>query len=380
MDDVDQASDTASDDRTGAGTGQSIPIPTRIGAGHLRFQFDYAGLSFAAPQKLRYQYMLEGFDHAWADAGTRKTAYYTNIPPGHYRFRVRTTDGDQTPSETSLAFELLPHFYQTAWFVALLVLLGAALLVVVFRRRVMHVEREFRAVMAERSRIAREIHDTLAQGYVGVSVQLEVLGELLRQNRTAVAAKHLEIAKAQVREGLNDARQSIWALRSSDSGEQTLPVSLKRITEKAATRAFATSLDVYGAYRPLGAEIEQEFLRIAQEAIQNAIRHSGASHLKLRIEYDERMVALTVADDGRGFVLSSTPGQAEGHFGLQGMRERTALIRGRFEIESEPGEGTKIRIEVPAPASAGLVQAGQGLQNFAAETQEDQIPTSKAGQ
>jgi hypothetical protein len=171
--------------------------------------------------------MLEGFDHAWADAGTRKTAYYTNIPPGHYRFRVRTTDGDQTPSETSLAFELLPHFYQTAWFVALLVLLGAALLVVVFRRRVMHVEREFRAVMAERSRIAREIHDTLAQGYVGVSVQLEVLGELLRQNRTAVAAKHLEIAKAQVREGLNDARQSIWALRSSDSGEQTLPVSLQ---------------------------------------------------------------------------------------------------------------------------------------------------------
>jgi signal transduction histidine kinase/ligand-binding sensor domain-containing protein len=347
----------------------------RIKAGALQFQFDYAGLSFAAPQKLRYQYMLENFDHGWTDAGTRRTAYYTNIPPGKYRFRVRATLGDPGfPSPASagiasydlsyaqpgatLSFELLPHYYQTLWFWAVILLLIAGLVLLVFRHRVLRVEREFRAVMAERNRIAREIHDTLAQGYVGISLQLEILGELLRHNRSDAAAKHLALTQGLVREGLDDARQSIWALRSQDSGEKTLPIRLRRQVEKAQDRSLNADLEVHGAYRALSADTEIEILRIAQEAIQNVKRHAAASRMMVRLEYDERELTLTISDDGKGFALAAEKRQGklvvaanagEGHYGLTGMKERAAVIHGELAIESEPSKGTTVRLNVPAP-------------------------------
>lgn len=333
----------------------------RITAGTLRFQFDYAGLSFAAPQKVRYQYMLEGFDHGWTDAGTRRTAYYTNISPGTYRFRVRALGGTAARSlnssasdklnydldEASQSFELLPHYYQTIWFRTLIVLMIAALVALAFRLRVLRVEREFRAVMAERNRIAREIHDTLAQGYVGISLQLEILGELLRHNRTDAAQKHLALTQEMVREGLNDARQSIWALRSQDSGDDTLPIRLRRVVEQSGDNALDAGFDVHGAYRALATDVEQEILRVAQEAIQNVKKHAAASRLSVRLDYDDRAVELTVEDDGKGFAQDGSS-SSEGHYGLTGMRERSELIRGTIQIASVPGNGTTIRLNVPA--------------------------------
>ena len=351
---------------------QPSPL-VRITSGALRFQFDYAGLSFAVPQKLRYQYMLEGFDRAWTDAGTRRTAYYTNIPFGKYRFRVRAIPGDSgfqaspdaqgaksynvsykpgeagAPQEASLSFELLPHFYQTIWFRALAALMIVALTLLVFRRRVIRVEREFRAVMAERNRIAREIHDTLAQGYVGISLQLEILGELLRHSRADAAQKHLALTQGLVREGLDDARQSIWALRSHDAGEQTLPIRLRRLVEQAAESNLTANLEVHGAYRALAAETEQEILRIAQEAIHNVKRHAAASRLSLRLDYGERTLTLSVVDDGKGFAAGLPTASPAGHYGLTGMRERAALIRAEIKIISEPGMGTTVRLKAPAP-------------------------------
>jgi signal transduction histidine kinase/ligand-binding sensor domain-containing protein len=334
----------------------------RIAAGHLRFQFDYAGLSFASPQKLRYQYMLEGFDHSWTDAGTRRTAFYTNIPPGNYRFRVRAAFGDRRispaldpASEAAISFDLLPHFYQTMWFIALVILLVAGLLLLLFRSRVLRVEREFRAVMGERNRIAREIHDTLAQGYVGISLQLEILGELLRHNRTDAAAKHLALTQGLVREGLDDARQSIWALRSQDAGEQALPIRLRRLVEKAQDRKLSANLEIHGAYRALSPDVEQEILRIAQEAIQNVKKHAEASSMDVRLDYDEHALAMSVSDNGRGFLVahesagSKATKPDEGHYGLVGIRERAALIHGAIEIVSKTGSGTTIRLHLPAP-------------------------------
>jgi signal transduction histidine kinase/ligand-binding sensor domain-containing protein len=337
----------------------------QIAAGHVRFEFDYAGLSFASTQKLRYQYILEGFDHAWIDAGARRTAYYTNIPPGHYTFRVRATLGDiafpknaSDPPlpETSLSFELRPHFYQTFWFYSLLALLGALLLFlfvrILYRRRLQRVQREFGAVMAERNRIAREIHDTLAQGYVGISLQLEVLGELLRHNRAEAAAKHLTLTQDYVREGLDDARQSIWALRSHDAGEQTLPVRLRRLVEQAQDSELASNLEVHGAYRALKPDAEKELLRIAQEAIHNVKKHAQATRMTARLDYDERMVALTITDNGKGFSVSGLNAQNGSHYGFTGMRERTALIEGHLQITSEPGAGTTVHVEAPALAGS----------------------------
>ena len=323
----------------------------KISAGHVHFEFDYAGLSFTAPQKVRYRFMLEGFDRGWTEAGSRRTAYYTNIPPGRYTFRVQAAnnDGLWNTEGAALTFELRPHFYQTVWFYALLLMAAAGLVLLLLRRRLRAAESEFRAVLGERNRIAREIHDTLAQGYVGISVQLEVLAELLRQRKVEAAAKHLDLTRGTVREGLADARQSIWALRSQDSNETTLPVRLRRMVEGAGGHGCKSKFSIFGAYRPLPPGTEREILRIGQEAIHNVNKHAGAKNLFVQLEYGPGEVALEVRDDGRGFAADSEAESTPGHYGLTGMRERAAAIDGRLEVSSEPGAGTTVRLKAAAP-------------------------------
>jgi signal transduction histidine kinase/ligand-binding sensor domain-containing protein len=328
----------------------------RIPAGHVHFQFDYAGLSFVAPQKVRYRYMLEGFDRNWTDAGARRSAYYTNIPPGSYTFCVQAAnnDGVWNTAGAAMRFELRPHFYQTLWFYSLLVLGAAGTLALLLRQRLRRAESEFNAVLGERNRIAREIHDTLAQGYVGISVQLELLAELLRQNKVEQAAKQLDATCAHVREGLADARQSIWALRSQDSRETTLPVRLRRMVEAAEGNGVEARFSIHGAYRPLPPGTEREILRVAQEAIHNMKMHALARSLFVQLEYEPGEIALEVRDDGQGFSSdqareSFLESDGPGHYGLTGMRERAAVIGGILEVTSEPGAGTAVRLRAPVP-------------------------------
>ncbi len=326
--------------------------PLKVAAGHVHFEFDYAGLSFVAPQKVRYRYMLEGFDHGWTDAGVRRSAYYTNIPPGNYTFRVEAANNDGLWNTTgaTLTFDLQRHYYQTLWFYALLLAAMMGSIFLLIRRRLRLAEREFRAVLGERSRIAREIHDTLAQGYVGVSVQLELLAELLRLKKLEAAAKQLDATRQYVREGLADARQSIWALRTQDSAEETLPVKLGRMAEQAGSDDLRTRFNVAGAYRPLAAATERELLRVAQEAIHNVKKHAQASELSVRLEYGQEALMLEVQDNGRGGAAPRAPGFEAGHFGVTGMRERAEAVGGKLEIESPPGRGTIIRLRAPALA------------------------------
>ena len=340
--------------------GDALKIP----AGHNHFQFDYAGLSFTAPQKVRYRYMLEGFDHQWTEAGSRRSAYYTSIPPGHYTFRVQAAnnDGLWNTSGSSLSFQLSPHFYQTIWFYLLLLAFAAALVFLAFRLRLLRAEREFRAVLAERNRIAREVHDTLAQGYVGVSVQLEVLSELFRNNKTEAAVSHLDTIRQHVREGLADARQSIWALRSQDSGENTLPVLLRRATEHANGHGIEVTFSLYGAYRPIPPGTEREILRIGQEAIHNVRKHSGAKLLTVQLEYGPAELALIVKDDGRGFESANGASPA-GHYGLTGMRERADLIGGTLEVTSELGTGTTVHLHLTTPKEAHTREVKKGMES-----------------
>jgi signal transduction histidine kinase/streptogramin lyase len=326
-----------------------------VHAGHVHFQFDYAGLSFTAPQKVRYRYKLEGFDRDWTEAGARRTAYYTNIPPGRYTFRMQAAnnDGLWNTEGAALTFELRPHFYQTTWFYALLLAAVVGMVVLLLRLRLRRAENEFRAVLGERNRIAREIHDTLAQGYVGISVQLEVLAELLRLKKVKAAAKHLDLTRGYVRQGLADARQSIWALRSQDSGETTLPVRLRRMVEAAGGSGVESRFSIHGAYRPLPPGTEREILYVAQEAIHNVKKHAGAKHLFVQLEYGPAAIALEVRDDGRGFAVgkeleSVLERDGSGHFGLTGMKERAAAIGGTLEVNSEPGTGTTVRLQAAA--------------------------------
>jgi len=190
------------------------PTPTgeiELGSSHTRFTFNYIGLSYTVPQKVHYRYMLEGFDHNWIAAGTRRTAYYTNLPPGHYSFRVQASnnDGMWSTTDATIRFHITPPFYRRLWFYAVLALLIAAIVYLLYRLRVRRLQSQFNAVLAERNRIAREIHDTLAQDFVGVSLQLEVAAQFLNRENLPAASEQINRTRKLVRDGIADARQSI---------------------------------------------------------------------------------------------------------------------------------------------------------------------------
>jgi signal transduction histidine kinase len=175
---------------------------------------------------------------------------------------------------------------------------------------------------------------------------------LLRLRKIEAAAKHLDQTREHVREGLAEARQSIWALRSQDTDETTLPVRLNRLVEAEGGHGVETRFSLFGAYRPLPQETEREFLRVAQEAIHNVKKHAGARHLFVQLEYRPNEVALDVRDDGRGFETNQEAESASGHYGLTGMKERAAAIGGTLEVSSKPGEGTTVRLRAAAPREA----------------------------
>ncbi len=324
--------------------------PFRVAPGRTRLAFHYAGLSFIAPAKVRYRYKLEGFDKQWIDAGPRRTAYYTNIPPGRYTFRVLAANNDGVWNQTGAAirFSVDPHYYQTWWFYTLLAFLLAAFTYALYRLRVRAVEQRFSAVLGERNRIAREIHDTLAQDIVAIGVQLELASRLLSSSAEA-ARSQLNATRALVKSSLAEARSSIWNLRSATAGSLDLPARLSSTREIAAAAGLQFALQVNGAYRAAPARVEDELVRIATEGAQNAARHAAATRMDITLSYSTRMLQLTIADDGRGFVADPEALAAGGHFGLQGMRERAASIGARLNVESRPGEGTRISVIADIP-------------------------------
>ncbi len=319
-----------------------------FGPGLDRISFEYTGLSFAAPQQIRFKYRLEGFDRSWIDAGTRRTAYYTNLPPGSYRFVVfaRNNDGLWSREGASLQFQLRPHAYQTKWFRALVVVFFAGLVYMIYRWRVHQVRTQLNAVMAERNRIARDIHDTLAQGFVGVSVQLELARRLMATSLDS-ANRVLEQTQALVQESLAEARRSIWNLRSESGLDEDLPSKLsKAVRQSVQNRNLDVSLEVSGVYRPLPAAVETEVLRIGQEAVANVVRHSNATRLQVTLAFDSTKAQMNISDNGRGFVPEEQ-GKAGGHFGLRGMRERAEAIRAKLSVTTAIGKGTQVFLELP---------------------------------
>jgi len=294
---------------------RSIDLPANhdIPPAHDRLSFEYTGITFIAPQRVRFRYRLESFDHAWVDAGTRRAAYYTNLAPGEYRFRVmaRANDGEWSAQEAEVAFHLLPRFYQTVWFYLLLALALGLSVYAFYRWRVRAVEAQFNAVLGERNRIAREIHDTLAQGFVAVSL-----------------------------------RRSIWELRSQGADAADFRARLSKMATEVAKRAgLQVQFSVHGTYRALPAKIESELLKIGQEAVTNVVRHAQAQHVKIDLAYEGKKVRLTIADDGCGFERAPNSVGPEGHFGLRGMQERAGQIGAQLAVTSQPGEGTRIDVE-----------------------------------
>jgi ligand-binding sensor domain-containing protein/two-component sensor histidine kinase len=329
-----------------------------LSPGRTSFAFYYAGLSFLAPDKVRFRYKLEGFDKDWVDPATRRVAYYTNIPPGSYTFRVIACNNDGIWNEAgaSFPFYLAPRFYQTFWFYSLCVAglaLGGWWL---YLRRMKHVESEFAAVLGERNRLAREIHDTLAQGLAGISIQLELVAKALSVS-TDMAATYLSEARLQVRNSLADARRSVWDLRSESLEKNDLPTAISNSAKQiTANSPVKVQLQVSGAFRELDPLVERNLLRIGEEAVTNAVKHAQARQIDIGLQFADDLVRLTVRDDGVGFEGGQPAPSANGHFGLLGMRERADQIRSKLSISSSPGNGTRISVEVPIRSSTGGVR------------------------
>jgi signal transduction histidine kinase len=302
-----------------------------------------------APEKVQFKYRLEGFDRDWVDAGSRRSAYYTNLRPGSYRFQVIACNNDGVWNQTGAAFGLYlkPYFYQTYWFYGLCLLLMAWLAWHLYRLRVRRIEDQFSAVLAERTRIAREIHDNLAQEMLGISVQLEVVARTLPAE-AEVARSHLDRVRLLVRHGIAEARRYVWDLRSQALENKDLPAALSDTARRlTAESAIDIQVEVSGTFRPLAAAIEDNLLRIGQEAINNAVQHAAAQHIFVNLVFDPQRVRLSVRDDGRGFDSKAKGNGQAGHFGLVGMRERTTQIGGTLSIHSGNGSGTEIVVDVP---------------------------------
>lgn len=321
-----------------------------IAPGHTRYAFRYAGLSFIAPQNVRFRYRLVGFDKTWIDAGTRRQAYYTNLKPGKYRFQVLAENNDNVWNDTGASFYFVvePHVYQTGWFYLVVCFLVCLLAYELYRLRIHQVRTQFQAVLAERNRIAREIHDTLAQGFVGVSLQLEIAKRILASSNQTVKG-HLEQAIALVNTSLTEARRSIWDLRSQASEDGDIPARLTEVVKQIRNQSTSEIvLTIQGAYRKITDVAGNELLRIAQESTINAIRHSGAHQIRVALSYGEASIRLTVSDNGQGFTSEKqAQAHATGHYGLTGMEERAKLIHARLKIESSPNSGTTISLEIP---------------------------------
>jgi ligand-binding sensor domain-containing protein/signal transduction histidine kinase len=333
--------------------------PAAIGdlaPGQKNIEFNYTGLSFVAPARLTFRYMLDGYDGNWIDAGTRREAYYTNLPPRKYRFRVTACNGDGLCNEAGSAveFTLAPHLYQRVWFFpALAILAGLAgwgLYELRIRRLRAGIGQRYDLIVAERSRIARELHDTLIQGFSGITMELQALvGKL----RSAEERGKLQEIVQEAASCLRETRRSVAGLRSAPEPDSGLAGSIaqaaRQITE---TKDIRLKLKLDKSPRGLAPEFEYNLLRIASEAISNAVKHSGAHSIEVALQAAAQSLRLSVSDDGCGFENGDYRHARPGHYGIIGMKERAAQIGAEIEFDSAPGRGATVTIVAPVGRAA----------------------------
>ncbi len=313
--------------------------------GKRRFEISYTALTFLAPERVRYRVRLQGFDGDWLEAGNRRSAVYTNLRPGPYRFEVKAAGRDGVWSHDEAAFDLYlaPRLHQRPWFYPVCALLLAGIGWLAYRWRVRQLHRRFDLLLAERNRIAREIHDVLAQGMTGAVFQLEGASDALGTT-TGDAATHLERARALLRGAMAAARRAVWNLRAAELEQKDLGAALQELAVRLASpQAPRIEVRVTGPAGLLPEAVEENLFRIAQEAVTNALKHAGAGRIAVELEIGGERVVLRVRDDGRGLIPSAAPG----HFGLSVMRERAEALGGTLRVGTAPGGGTEIEVAVP---------------------------------
>jgi len=317
-------------------------------SGTSRLEIRYTAPDLMAAETTHFRYRLDGVDNDWIDVADERTARYANVPPGTHRFEVQARRDNEgwSGAATALTFAVAPMFYQTWWFLAVcaVMLTGALWIVHHLRVKWLHMRS---AVADERRRIAGEIHDSLAQGFSAISVQIEAaLGRLDRAPDLAVS--HLKLARDVSRTSLSEARRSVWNLQSPPPSQTSLVASISAACEQIAYGHGASmSVQARGHAWAINPAAENHLVRICQEAVANAIHHGGAAEIHIDAMYTFNQLVLSIADDGAGFDPSDVHAAPGRGFGLVSMRRRAAATGGRLDIASARGVGTRVSVTLP---------------------------------
>jgi signal transduction histidine kinase/ligand-binding sensor domain-containing protein len=316
-------------------------------------EIDYTGISFAVPQKVQFRYLLEGHDQSWQGPVTRRQAFYTDLAPGTYRFRVVACNNSGVWNETGdvATFVVEPAFYQTIWFKTLLAIAAAVLLWALYHLRLRQatatVQNRLMAQMEERERIARELHDTLLQGFQGIT--LRVQGVAKNMPTQDPLRKMLDDVLDRADGVLREARQRVRNLRRRATDENDLADRLTKHGEELSKDHAATfTLAIVGEPKVLESTVQDEAYRIAGEALTNAFRHASASKIEIEITYESAALRIRVRDDGVGIDKAVVTNGHPDHWGLTGMRERARAIRAELNIWSREDAGTEVELVISA--------------------------------
>ncbi len=340
-----------SNGKTYAGS-SAVTLPART----QNLEIDYTALSLAMPERVLFRYKLEGVDNGWQNAGTRRQAYYTKLRPGPYRFRVIAcnNDGVWNDAGATLDLNVSPAWFQTNWFLLLCAVCGVLLVSAFYRLRVRQVaaamNARFDERLAERTRIAQELHDTLLQGFLSASMQVHIAKDCLPEDSESkpILTRALELMSQVIEEG----RNAVRGLRSSHSPsldlEQTF-AGIQQELDPAGANETKVGFRVVteGQQRPLHPLLRDEVYRIGREALINAFRHARAKQIELTLTYSSNQLRLVVRDDGCGIDPKILRSGREGHWGLSGMRERADRIGARLHLFSSASSGTEIELSVP---------------------------------
>ena len=324
------------------------------------FSIAFAGLSYASPATNRYRYRLEGLERNWNEVGSdRRHAIYTTLPPGTYTFRAQaaTRDGPWSEPGVALHIEILPPWWRTRLFQAAICTVLLLIAWTAYRQRSNQVAQQFEARLAERTRIARELHDTLLQSFQGLMLRFQAVHELMQDGR---AKKQLQETLKRADQAIAEGRRAVYDLRSSTMATNDLAQAVTALgNELAAEDTAAFHLVLEGTPRELHPLIRDELYRIAREALRNAFKHAQAHDIEAEITYADRLFRLRIRDDGEGIPSEVLKRGRTGHYGLNGMRERAEQMGANLSTWSRAGAGTEIELTI-----SGSIAYGKSANRF----------------
>ena len=320
----------------------------------MRLDIGFAALSLTMPERMQVWYKLQGVDRDWQMAGTRRSASYSNLGPGSYRFTVKAANSDGVWNQTgaTLQFAIQPSFTQTIWFYLLCTGVAVAAAYGLYLIRMRQLVRRLNAVLAarllERERIARALHDNLLQSVQALVLRFSAVNRVLPPDSTA--RQQMETLLADADGVIIEGRNAVMGLRLASVHGGDLALAFTRLVERMqAEHKLAITLQVRGVRRRLDPLAWEEVYHIGAEALLNAIRHARASRIVVALDYGEQELTLTVSDNGKGLddaLLQD--GAKDGHWGLVGMRERAAALNGTLTLKPAVPRGLAVQMHIPA--------------------------------